>query len=207
MPKSETVPSTSSRFSEISLARTPTPAPMASSRAREKPFQIGGQDEQHGIREQFAQRSTRHPIQNSDLIALVPAQPLAVRLSMTGPAGQHQFYRCIHLLIGLGDRTIRFTQDDGSSPRLRHLLTNDDGVPGFGIDPGSDRLTAARYGVCVFLLGDYAVLDDLRARWRHLAANRGRRSSRRRRRSRSNRLLLGRAAYKAEKQNEPQVSH
>ena len=105
------------------------------------------------------------------------------------------------------ERTIRLTQDDRSSPRLRHLLTNDDGVPGFGIDPGSDRLTAARYGVCVFLLGDYAVLDDLRSRWRHLAANRGRRSRRRRRRSRSNRLLLGRTAYKAEKQNEPQVSH
>ena len=105
------------------------------------------------------------------------------------------------------ERTIRLTQDDRSSPRLRHLLTNDDGVPGFGIDPGSDRLTAARYGVCVFLLGDYAVLDDLRGGRRHLAANRGRRSRRRRRRSRSNRLLLGRTAYKAEKQNEPQVSH
>src|SRR4029077_12363964 len=95
------------------------------------------------------------------------------------------------------------------SPRLRHLLTNDDGVPGFGIDPGGDRLTAARYGVRVLLLGHYAVLDHLRGWRRHLAADRRRRGGwrRRRRRRRGDRLFLGRAAYQAQEQHEPQISH
>src|ERR1700688_3548741 len=33
----------------------------------------------------------------------------------------------------------------GTSLLLWHLHTNDDGVPGFGIDAGGDRLAAARY--------------------------------------------------------------
>jgi len=94
------------------------------------------------------------------------------------------------------------------SSLLWHFLADNYGVAGFGIDPGSDWFTAARYSVCVLLLSDYAVLDDLRGGRRHLTADRGRRGGRRNRRRRgSDRLFLARTAHQAQKQNEPQVSH
>jgi hypothetical protein len=95
-----------------------------------------------------------------------------------------------------------------ASPGFRHLLTDDNGVSGLGIDPCSDGLTAARYRVGVLLPGHYTVLDDLRAWRRQLAAHHGRRWRRWRLRWRyRDRRLLGGTAKQAQKQNKPQVFH
>ena len=101
----------------------------------------------------------------------------------------------------------RRTQDHrgGMLLRLRHLLADDDSMPGLGIDPRSDWHASARNGVRVFPLGDHAVFDDLRRGRRHLAFHRrGRWRCRRRDRDR---LLFSRAANQAHQQNEPQVLH
>ena len=57
------------------------------------------------------------------------------------------------------------------SPGLRHLLADDDGMPGLGVDPRSHRQTTAGYRICVLPLGHNAMLDDLRGGRRHLAAH------------------------------------
>jgi len=54
---------TTSRFSGISLVRTQSPAPIASSRASDKTFEVRRQYKQHGISQQFIQRVSRNPIE------------------------------------------------------------------------------------------------------------------------------------------------
>jgi hypothetical protein len=86
-----------------------------------------------------------------------------------------------------------------------HLLADKPDVPGLRINHGISRDAAARDRIRIFLPGDNAMLDDLGACRRQLAAYLGRRGHGSR--SRRNLLLLRRAASQAKAQDQPRVPH
>jgi hypothetical protein len=90
-----------------------------------------------------------------------------------------------------------------------HLLADDDGMSGLGIDSRRDRHASAGYGIRIFLLAHHTVLDDLSSGRRYLALYR-RRSRRERWRWRGrcrNRRLLARTTNQEHQQNKPQILH
>jgi len=103
--------------------------------------------------------------------------PLIIR-----DTGKRELY-ALELQLPLpGMAASRFSPKAAPLLLLIHLLANDRGVPGLGVNLRGHRQASAGHGIRVLLLLNYAVFDDLSIRRRHLAAHWRRWRSRRGRR-------------------------
>jgi hypothetical protein len=93
----------------MSLVKTHTPAPIASSRASESRFYIGRQNKEHGIREQLFKCIARNPVEEADILALTIAQFTGVHIGVAGATSQYKLCRSLDLFISLNQEMTIFS--------------------------------------------------------------------------------------------------